>query len=317
VSGTFGTTLGARDGAEWNPWLGASGPVDETDATALVTLADLSGMRSASKVGLGLNYLKWSWTASADAQRALCTRLYADPALVSDSIATIVRGAIAVAKEDRKNFVRDSVAAYLASKACGTRHILRVEQQRALESLIDYGQIWLFGIGAEYGRTTFRYADTVAVAYTKQTREPWSASIGGGLYLPNQRTLVSGTLRYERSFEGGMPRQYCIPIGTTPGTQCRSLALGPPERGTPLLLTGELRWFANAQAGMSPRLTVDLSGKRGTGIELPILLRQDADKGFASALALGWRSKETSPNNDDRLYVSLVVGVTFGIGLKL
>ncbi|MCU0649259.1 MAG: hypothetical protein MUF00_14775 [Gemmatimonadaceae bacterium] len=62
---------------------------------------------------------------------------------------------------------------------------------------------------------------------------------------------------------------------------------------------------------------MDLSGDRGVGVELPVLLRQESDKGFTSAIAVGWRSKATSEDTDDRLYVSLMVGVTFGIGLKL
>lgn len=124
-------------------------------------------------------------------------------------------------------------------------------------------------------------------------------------------------MRYEHAYEGATPRQYCIPVGNSAALRCRTLALGAPDAAAPVLLTAETRWFINEQSGISPRFTADLTGEKGVDIELPILVRQKTDQGFTSAVAVGWRSKQSTPDTDDRLYVSLVVGVTFGIGLKL
>jgi hypothetical protein len=317
MGGSIGTTFVTKNSAEWNPWLKGSGPLDEGDATSPVILADLSGMRSASKVAAGLNFLRWQWETSADAQRALCRRVFADPRTAPDSITDVIRKAVDAAATDAgKTRVRDSVLTYITNHRC-SRHRIPEDQLGEFEKLVDYGRIWLAGISGEYGRTLFKYADTIGVAYTKKLTEPYALSVGAGVYLPDARMLLAVSLRHERSSEGGTARDYCIPVGTTPALQCRSLALGPPEDSELTFFTAETRWFINDQFGLSPRVTADLSGNRGAGVELPILVRQQADKGFTSAIAIGWRSKQTSDDVDDRLYVSLIVGVTFGIGLKL
>jgi hypothetical protein len=316
ANGSLGGTFGPIDRGEWNPWLKVSGPLDEDDATKPVTLADLSGMRSTAKVAAGLNFSLWPWKSTANAQRALCLRVFDDASEAPDSITKVIRDAVSSVPAKRQAAVRDSVLKYLVSKVC-SRHRIPQSALREFDKRVDYGKIYLVGATVEYGRTTFKFADTVKAAFTKRTTEPWALSGGGGVYLPKMRMLLAGTLRYERGYEGGTPRQYCLPVGGTAALQCRSLALGAPEASAPLLLTAETRWFINEQTGISPHFTADLTGKKGVGFELPILVRQKTDRGFTSAVAIGWRSKQTTPDFDDRLYVSLTVGVTYGIGLKL
>ena len=316
AAGTLGTSFGASDRGEWNPWVKGSGPVDENDATAQVVLADLSGMRGSAKVGVGLNYLRWSWKSDVEAERAVCRRVFADPAIAPDSIRKVIQEALKAVDLARRETVRDSLLDFLVTKVC-SRHRLPQGVRREFDSAGDYGTVYLAGMSGEYARSKFKYADTIAAQFRSRTDETWAATVGAAVYLPNERILFSGTLRFERSLEAGTPRQYCIPVGITGATQCRTLALVGPEASSPVLLTGETRWFLSEQTGLSPRVTVDLAGKRGVGVELPILLRQQTDKGFTSAFALGWRSKPSSPDGNDQLYISLTLGVIYGVGLKL
>jgi hypothetical protein len=180
----------------------------------------------------------------------------------------------------------------------------------------DFGRIWLAGASADYGRSTFRYADTVNAAFKSQVEEPFALNLGVGLYIPTKRMLVAANIRREQAFDGGAARQYCIPTGAPGATQCRSVALGAPTERNATLVSLETRWFVTEHYGLSPRFTANTSATKEIGFELPIVVRQDTDEGFNSAFAIGWKSKASSPDVDDRIYVSLILGVTYGVGLK-
>ncbi|MBI4501722.1 MAG: hypothetical protein HY700_11235 [Gemmatimonadetes bacterium] len=312
--GSLGTTLGRNSGGELNLWLRGSGPLDQSDNTVPVILGDLQGVRSATRLAAGLTVTRWRWDIDVKGQRAVCRRVFGDPELAPDSITKLLKEAVRAAPEGRTQVVRDSVLDYMVGKRC-SKHRLPAAYRRAFDDQVDYGRIWLLAAHAEYGRQTYRYADTLALSYAKTTERVNAFDVGAGMYQPAWRLLLAGHVRLERGFSEGTPRQYCIPTGPSPGLQCRTVALAPPSLQNVALGTLELRWFANAHWGLSPRLTCDFSGERGLGFELPILVRQDTDKGFTSAFILGARSKSSDPSIDDRLYVALRLGVAYGVGL--
>jgi hypothetical protein len=274
-------------------------------------------MRASTKAAFGLNVQRWKWSVNADAQRTVCRSLFRDTLRIQPALRAPLRAALQLAVPAERAARLTAVADSLAGRHCNTGSFLQQADRRTLLKQADFGRIYLFGAAAEFGRQTFRYADTTNASFTSQTESPSAIVIGGGVYFPTTGVLATGTVRTERSFFGGTPRQFCVRTGAVPSLQCRSVALAGPGKGEPVLATAELRWFATSSVGVSPRMTVDLRGDLGTGIELPILLRQAGDNGFSSALALGWRSKLTDPSTDDRAYISLIVGVNFGIGLSL
>jgi hypothetical protein len=316
ATGSIGTTISRDNGGELNPWLSGSGPLDESDATAPVILADLSGLRSAPKVATGINYLHWDWTEGTQAMLAFCRRVFSDSATAPDSLKKLLATAAGASSPIERARLRDSVVTQFSRTQCGSENVPPSLRSDFLK-LADFGIIWLVGASGEYGRPTFKYADTLNAAYTKRVADVYAASVGGGVYLPDPRLLLAATLRYERSFKEGASRQYCVPVGTTNATQCRSVPLTPPEGRKAALLTLEGRRFVNEHYGLSPRLTINTSAAKDVGVEFPILLRQDADAGFKTAFSLGWKSRPSSPDVNDRLYVSLALGAAYGIDLNL
>jgi hypothetical protein len=313
---SFGITRGSG-AVEWNPWFALSGALDESDATVPVVLADLSGMRATTKVAVGLNAQRWKWGLNVDAMKALCRSYFRDPLLVRPELRAPIQAAMQAKTSEEAERRLAEVADSLATKQCNSGSFVGERERATLQKQVDFGRIYLFGFGAEWGRQTYKFADTTSATFSSQTESPGALVIGGGIYFPTTGVLTTASLRAERSFAGGTPRQFCVRTGAEPSLQCRTVALAGPGKSDDLLATTEMRWFANSTVGISPRLTLDLRGERRVGVELPILLRQATDQGFSSALALGWRSKRSEPSIDDRAYISLMVGVNFGIGLSL
>jgi hypothetical protein len=313
---TFGV-LRSTGKFEWNPWIMVSGPLDESDATLPVVIADLSGMRATTKAAVGLNLQHWNWSVDTAEQKRLCRKLFRDPLLVQGDLRAPIQAALnlktAQEIEERLSRVADS----LAAKQCNTESFVRREDRDALRKQVDFGRIFLAGIGVEYGRQSFRYADTLTATFATRMESPAAAVLGAGLYFPTTGVLASANVRLERSVAGAAPSQYCVPTGLSPSLQCRNVALAAPSTNELLLATTEVRWFANGSLGLNPRFTADLRGKRGYGVEIPILLKQPTDQGFSTALSFGWRSRKTTEEIDDRAYIALSLGVNFDIGLAL
>jgi hypothetical protein len=323
ASGTLGIMLGRQSQGEWNPWLRLAGPIDESNSKPPVPIADLNGLRDARRVAIGLNFVRWRWSADdvvLQRRGLLCREVFKDTTDQSeapDSIVNVLRtGVRTQADPSIRQRVFDSTLTYVVDHRC-SKHRLPEQARILFDSMTDYGKIWFAGISGEYGQQIFRFADTVAVAFRKRSEEPWSVSLGAGVYLPLMRVQLATTVRLEHSIESGPSTQYCIPVGGTAALQCRTVALAPPQRGHPVLWTFEARYYVNGLIGIDPRVTVDLSGAQGVGLELPVLLRQADDKGFTSALILGWRSKPSSQDANDRVYVALQLGASHAVGLHL
>jgi hypothetical protein len=308
VTGSFGSTLGMTPAGQLNVFLRASGPLDDGGSEAAAILGDLNGLRNVTRLAAGLTAVRWNWSQDPAGQRTVCLTAFRDaearPQFVKDALKGVPQG-----KED-------SVVNKLADTKC-VRHRLPEAYRAKFDRFVDYGHIWLAGASVEYGRADYRYADTLALAYRRRTENPWAANIGAGVYLPMARSLVVTTLRYERAFETGAPRDYCIPVGSTTALQCRSVPLGPPEPQTAFLWQVEGRRFVNTHMGLDLRATYDLTGRRGLGIELPLLVRQSSDNGFNGAFTIGWRTRSSSPDVNDRFYVAFTVGATYGVGVGL
>jgi hypothetical protein len=319
VTGTFGRTAGLPNDWQWNWFLRGSGPLDENAATAPVVLADLSGLRSDTKVGAGVAFAHFPWWADSQGQFDVCRRAFADTLLAPDTVKKRVKAALALGHDstpEGRVRVQQAVADTLSTTALCRRSLLDPRYQSDFDEKLVFGRVFLLSASAEYGRRAYRYVDTVAVADRSPTTEAYALSFGAGMYFPAQRLMVAGTLRWERSWDPGAARQYCVPLGAAGALQCRTTALSAPTRREPVLLQLEGRWFATSGVGFSPRVTVDVKGDQGWGVELPVLLRQPADKGFTTAVGVGWRSKPTSGGGTDQLYLSLTVGVTFGVALQ-
>lgn len=318
ITASFGHTVGLGGQSELNLFVRGSGPLDETTATEPVVLADLSGLRTATKLVGGFSLGRFPWSKDGAAQRGVCRRFYLDREAAPDSVKKLMDEAVRklpeAAPPERRDSVRASIADSL-SRNC-IRENLNAAYQREYDTHERLGQVWLFSASGEYGRRTYRYVDTLAVAFRSPTIEAYALSVGAGVYLPKLRVMFAGSLRWERSLDPGTSRQFCVPVGTTGALQCRTVPLAAPTSRDPLLGQLEVRWFATSGVGISPRVTVDLKGDQGWGMELPVLLRQPADKGFTTAVGVGWRSKPTSEGATDQLYLSLTVGVTFGVALK-
>jgi hypothetical protein len=313
ASGTFSVSP-VLFGIESTIWLRASGPLDQDDSKKAVVLADLDGYRKATKVQAGYGGLYWNWNQDISKERSLCREAFANrptPAIAKIIKAAIDKVAPTPANRDR---VRDSVIAVLVTKQCA-RSNLSADDQQVFDVAVNYGEIWLWNLSGEYGRQDYQFADTVALKFKKETEHPKAGSLTVGTYLPTPRVLLSLTAKYQNGFDEGTPRQYCIPTGTMPAIQCRSVALSAPSTKNQMLIGSELRWFATASVGLSPRASVSANNDHTVAFELPILLRQAADEGFSTAVILGLRSKASSPDANDRSYFALQIGYTFGIGL--
>jgi hypothetical protein len=315
VTGAFGTSLQRWADGDLNVFVRGAGPVDEGNSAAPVILADLSGLRNVTKLTVGLDVTRWRWSQNLPKQHEVCRQAYGDPATMPPFVKDSLAKALAGLSGAKREHARDSVISALA-RVC-VRHLVPEPYRSSFDQFIDFGHLWLAGVSADFGRKDYAFADTTVVAYRKRTEHPVALTIGGGIYLPLQRMLLATSLRYERSFETGPARDYCIPVGATSALQCRPVPLGAAERHEPVLWQVESRWFINTSIGLDPRVTVDLSGTRGIGIEMPLLVRQATEKGFNSAVTLGWRSKPSSDSTNDRFYIALTVGVTYSVGLSL
>ena len=319
ASGTFTGSLGLPKAWSLSPFVRGSGPLDEANASAPVVLADLSGMRSAAKVAAGVSFQRFPWSRNRERHRAACRAGFSDATLAPPVVRERINAGLATFPEAERAGKRDSVRLAVIERLVLTqcrRVLLAPRYQADYDAAETLGTVFLATLSAEYGRRTYRYADTIAVAYTKQTRESYAVNGGLGWYFPNRRLMVSANARWERSWDPGASRDYCVPVAGGPATQCRAVPLGAPAEKEPFIGQFEGRWFINSSVGLSPRVSVDLTGERGWGIELPVLLRQPADKGFTSAIAAGWRSEPSTDDAHDQLYVSVSVGVTFGVALR-
>lgn len=301
---------------EVNFWARANVPLDSIGATSPAVLADLNGLRNSATVSVGVNLLRWHWTEDTGAQHRLCREAFANPSMAPDTVTKFLRtrlGGVAprILEETRRQVI-DSITKYSALCA---KHELRQPQQEAWNSTVDYGHIWLGSISGQYGRSSYKFADTATASFGKSAESIGSSTAALALYLPRQRLLLAGSVRVEHAFKQDSPVQYCIPFGSAGGTECQAAPIGKPVSQNSSLATVGVRWFANTRIGLDPRLTCDLTGSQGCGVELPLLLRQPTDDGFATELTAGIRSKALSANVDDRFYVAITVGFVFGVGL--
>lgn len=312
--GTFGVARGTASGGEMNYWLRASGPLDEDDSKKPVVLGDLNAYRKAVKLEAGFGGLSWDWNDQPTRQFALCRSVYSRRP--STKFADSVFKARLGKKDENQDSVRAVTIDFLTQKHCSA-HELDAKDAATFLRLVNFGPVLLWGLSGEIARQDYKFADTVKLKFDKHTQRPKAATAGLGVYLPDQRLLIAVSGKVQSGFEEGVPRQYCIPTGTAPGQQCRAVPLAAPDSKNQTLLGVEARWFANSSVGVSPRFTAELTGDRAFAFDLPILLRQPTDAGFTSAFILGWRSKPSSPDMDDRTYIALEIGYTYGIGLRM
>ena len=172
--GTLGLSFGTATGAETNLWLRASGPIDENDSKAPAVLADLQGYRRSTKLEIGIGGLNWDWSADEVGQLALCGEVYTfRPPALADSL---IKARVAKAPDSGKAAARDSAIKTLVQKHCSA-HELPEADERRFRGLMDFGQVFLWGISGEIGRQDYKFADTVNLKYDKHSERPAAVSV--------------------------------------------------------------------------------------------------------------------------------------------
>jgi hypothetical protein len=299
---------GHLSGFVWG--LSVSAPADD-DQTKTVQLADLKGLRRATTGKLALAYLAWHPTADQAAERQFCQGYWGahPPKSVLDSIAVLRRNPAAVV--ERVAADSDTLVSRYADQHCQSSLFPDSVRPAFEESgRVNYGHPLAVSIQLEGGVQHFTWADTATTKVESADRAPMALSFGAGLYVPGLRTMFIVAGRVESADKGADAQQYCVPVGSGLATRCQSIALAAPSHQATSFAQIEVRHFLSEFVGLSPRVTVALSGPPKTGLEVPILLRRGDDHGFNSGITLGWRSDQPR-----QVILSAFVGQVFGLSV--
>lgn len=258
-----------------------SGPIGKSATQA--ELASFDGLGNAANLAFGLHWLSSNPVKQFELTRKAWKTQNAGQAFDSHVI--------------------DECAALLGmTGACDTDDLLKLGKDQWLtfmrETLGLRGS-WLVGLEATVGSEKFDFANAETLADQNRTEESFKGSLSGG-YLPlgTHTYYIGGTYTYQETYSGNPATDICQPLRDGGTLQCKSVALGAPEKKSESLATIELRRYfntANNESGVkrpwaiNPSLTWNLDSEE-LGVALPFYFFTDTKGNLNGGLSIEWRT---------------------------
>ena len=145
-------------------------------------------------------------------------------------------------------------------------------------------------LGAALGQPRFKFRNPADLAPRTLDRAVFTLGIGIGKKW-NDRS-IHAEYRYEDARKARAPQNVCVPASFgSPGTlTCTNLVVGEPTRQLNSVALLNMKRAIGRVAGVGFRFAVDLRS-RATGIDVPIYVLPDVEKGPLGGVRLGYRSE--------------------------
>ncbi|MGI8499447.1 MAG: hypothetical protein ACR2OG_17885 [Gemmatimonadaceae bacterium] len=230
-----------------------SGPMSEGDSRS--ELADLSGLRGSTSIGLAGEWRHMNPRMEGEAWRRACdagkrtlagaggrARLRLDTLLIMRITQSVVirettsagvrdslrlRADTALLRRIDSSFVPALDTARIDCRV-DARSPLPADAQRAMIESVRFGHPVIAGAGFTYARRRFSYADRITLADTTEHRGETAAFAAVGMLLPAGGFLAAA-VRQEVSSDPQERAQLCAPVAATGVLRCRSASLGAPS----------------------------------------------------------------------------------------
>ena len=169
-----------------------------------------------------------------------------------------------------------------------------------------------YGIEASIGVNQFKYRTPVTLAENSETRRQFSIRAFGILFPSDGVSMLTGSARYESSYEAQDDQILCRAVVANPNDDCVSGPPGPPERVEKLQFEIEYRRVFDPIPGLgrfaiAPRVALDaMSGEYEA--ELPIYLTPSGTNRILPGLTISYDSRH------DEVIVGLFLRRTFNFG---
>ncbi|MDQ6886876.1 MAG: hypothetical protein M3068_06230 [Gemmatimonadota bacterium] len=306
------------------------GPVSESDSRS--ELADLSGLRGSTSVGLSAEWRRMNPSMDAEAWRSACDagkrslaaagsrlRLRLDTVHVMRITQTVVIGrspsggrpdslrlrtdtALVERVDSSRVPVLDTA---LIDCRVDARSPLPADAQRAMMRAVHFGHPVMAALGVTYAHRRFSFANPVTLADTTEHRAETAMFAAFGVLLP-AGGFVSAALRREASSDAQERAQLCAPVASTAVLRCRSVSVGAPSESRRTIADLSVQRFIGSGLGLRVEAHCDLR-RRVFGYELPLYFIRNGDGALTGGVSLGWRTDRRE------LLASVFVGEVLGI----
>jgi hypothetical protein len=142
----------------------------------------------------------------------------------------------------------------------------------------------MWGGSATIGYRQFQYLQTTADK-AKATKNPWGLSAFFGVIPPRVSMLVTGGIDYRKKYKEADAGTLCPPAGTTT-TQCKTGAIGPPQKNDQKLAYIELRRLFKGHAA-SLKTGYDAASHHWSA-DLPIYLIASPTGALTGGIRASW-----------------------------
>jgi|GEM_PF-3910755 len=158
----------------------------------------------------------------------------------------------------------------------------------------DFDKVWAvpYLLAATYtvARPGFDYADSTTFEEKSETHNTYAASAFFGITPMRgveaaERYYLGVSYTRKTDYEAQDAENLCSPLSGG-NINCREIAIGAPERKHADVIELEYRQFFR-HVGWNPKAAYDLENEVGS-FELPLYLRQDANKPFAGGVRVLW-----------------------------